>query len=301
MVRWQIDVNSELGLIHHTSHPHVCGKKVYNIGQKLGLWLGPHYVIVEMECAEKKPGAVGSNDSKTTGDTDTGEARNRKDGGRDRATSTSSAASFSEIFGKSSSEFSSGTPSDNNNKANTTPTTTGNLHKSQDPISGARGLKRETVAGSESEKGSSSPSSDWSPWSTAKILATIPSRWPLSICYMHSFSITQNYFILVEQPLSIFLPTVPINQLCGEKPIASCLRYYPEEDTLFHVISRHPGKSSGKDRRVFRAPSFFFLHTINAFEMRDVDTADTFIIVDICCYDDPAMIDCMYVDALKVQ
>lgn len=300
MVRWQIDVNSELGLIHHTSHPHICGKKAYNIGQKLGLWLGPHYIIAEMECAERKPGSVGSNDSKTTGDM-TAEARNRKDGGGDgdRGPSASSAPSFSEIFGKS--EFSSGTPSDNNNKANTTTTTTtGNLHKSQDQNSGARGLKRETVAGTESEKGSSSPS-DKSPWSTAKILATIPSRWPLSICYMHSFSITQNYFILVEQPLSIFLPTVPINQLCGEKPIASCLRYYPEEDTLFHVISRHPSKSTGKERRVFRAPSLFFLHTINAFEMRDVDTADTFIIVDICCYDDPAMIDCMYVDALKVR
>lgn len=190
-----------MGLINHTSHPHVSGSKAYNIGQKLGLWMGPHYVVAELDCSNKTPS--------------------------------------------------------NNNK---------------------------------------SDSAGLSPWSSCKILATIPSRWPLSICYMHSFCITQNYFILIEQPLSIFLPTVPINHLCGEKPLASCLRYYPEEDTLFHVIPR--GSSSG-GRRVFRAPSFFFLHTINAFEMRDVDTNDTFVIVDICCYDDPKMIDCMYVDALK--
>lgn len=288
-------MHSELGLIHHTSHPHIVGNKAYNIGQKLGLWLGPHYVIAEMECPENKPGTDSTTTTTTTGKPPGDgilEARNRKDD--DRASSATTG-----VFGKKcSSKFSTAScssPSDNNNKANIPGSSTHN--KSEDQISGG-GLGRTGNKTGSSGKGSSSDG--WSPWSSAKILATVPSRWPLSICYMHSFCITQNYFVIIEQPLSIFLPTVPINHLCGEKPIASCLRYYPEEDTLFHVISRYPGKSSGKGRRVFRAPSFFFLHTINAYEMRDVDTADTFVIVDICCYDDPAMIDCMYVDALKV-
>ena len=40
--------------------------------------------------------------------------------------------------------------------------------------------------------------------------------------------------------------------------------------------------------------AFFFLHTINAFE------ADGHVVVDICCYKDAKMLDCMYIEALKV-
>lgn len=142
-----------------------------------------------------------------------------------------------------------------------------------------------------------------SPWAHAKIVATIPSRYPLSICYMHTFSITPNFFVLIEQPLALFLPTLPLNQISGTKPLASCLKFYPEEDTLFHVISRHGKRSMGmsKSRKSFRTNSFFFLHTINAFEMRDSESRETFLVVDICCYKDSSMIDCMYVDALKVN
>ncbi|ODN00530.1 Carotenoid isomerooxygenase [Orchesella cincta] len=227
-----IDVHNELGLIHHTSHPHICGNKAYNIGQKLGLWLGPHYVIAEMDCSESKSNTTPKTGTKTT--PDNGGARERKDG---------------EMLNKTN---------DNNNK-------------------GAAGSSSSSSA-NKSRTGGGEQAGSWSPWSSAK-------SWQPS----HP-----------DGPSAFAICTLPINQLCGEKPIASCLRYYPEEDTLFHVISRHPTKSGGnKGRRVFRAPSFFFLHTINGFEMRDGDSDDTFIIVDICCYDDPAMIDCMYVDALK--
>ncbi len=41
--------------------------------------------------------------------------------------------------------------------------------------------------------------------------------------------------------------------------------------------------------------AFFFLHTVNAFE------ADDHLIVDICCYANAKMLDCMYIDALEVK
>jgi carotenoid isomerooxygenase len=41
--------------------------------------------------------------------------------------------------------------------------------------------------------------------------------------------------------------------------------------------------------------AFFFLHTINAFE------ADNHLIVDICCYSNAKMLDCMYIEALEVK
>jgi len=43
------------------------------------------------------------------------------------------------------------------------------------------------------------------------------------------------------------------------------------------------------------ADAFFFLHTINAYE------DDNHVVVDICCYKNAKMLDCMYIDALQVN
>ena len=36
-----------------------------------------------------------------------------------------------------------------------------------------------------------------------KELARVPTRWNLNPGYMHSFAVTENYFVLIEQPLCI--------------------------------------------------------------------------------------------------
>jgi carotenoid cleavage dioxygenase-like enzyme len=38
-----------------------------------------------------------------------------------------------------------------------------------------------------------------------RVLAKIPSRWPFNPSYMHTFGVTDNYIILVEQSLCISL------------------------------------------------------------------------------------------------
>lgn len=43
------------------------------------------------------------------------------------------------------------------------------------------------------------------------------------------------------------------------------------------------------------AEAFFFLHIINQYETHDGD----YIVLDICCYRDAKMLDCMFVDAMK--
>ncbi|KAK5649039.1 hypothetical protein RI129_003931 [Pyrocoelia pectoralis] len=40
----------------------------------------------------------------------------------------------------------------------------------------------------------------------ARVVATIPARWRLHPSYMHSFGITKNYFVIVEQPLTLAVP-----------------------------------------------------------------------------------------------
>jgi carotenoid isomerooxygenase len=61
--------------------------------------------------------------------------------------------------------------------------------------------------------------------------------------------------------------------------------------TLIHLISREDGKR----KHTFTAEAFFYLHIINCFEERD------HCVLDICCYRDPAMLDCMYIESLNVR
>ena len=46
---------------------------------------------------------------------------------------------------------------------------------------------------------------------------------------------------------------------------------------------------------VYATPPFFFLHTINAFEVGG------HVVLDVAAYKDAKMIDCMFVESLKVS
>jgi hypothetical protein len=48
--------------------------------------------------------------------------------------------------------------------------------------------------------------------------------------------------------------------------------------------------------RTFLAEAFFFLHIINQYETQD----GNYIVLDICCYRDAKMLDCMYIDRMQV-
>nr|XP_034192009.1 carotenoid isomerooxygenase isoform X1 [Osmia lignaria] len=124
----------------------------------------------------------------------------------------------------------------------------------------------------------------------ATIVASIPSRWLLNPSYMHTFGITENYFIIVEQPLAVSLTTV-LSCKMKQEPMRAALKWHENENTRIHVIS----KETGLLERTFIAEAFFYLHIINQFETRDRD----YIVLDICCYRDAKMLDCLFVDAMK--
>lgn len=124
----------------------------------------------------------------------------------------------------------------------------------------------------------------------ATIIASVPSRWLLNPSYMHTFGITENYFIIVEQPLSVSLTTV-ISCKMKRQPMCAALKWYENENTLIHLISRETGLLE----RTFISEAFFYLHIINQFETRDRD----YVVLDICCYRDAKMLDCLFVDAMK--
>lgn len=63
----------------------------------------------------------------------------------------------------------------------------------------------------------------------ATIVATIPSRWFLNPSYMHTFGITENYFIIIEQPLAVSLPSMIARQIKQEAMIG-CIKWHENKD-----------------------------------------------------------------------
>lgn len=63
----------------------------------------------------------------------------------------------------------------------------------------------------------------------ARIIAKIPARWMFNPSYMHTFGITENFFIIVEQPLAISIPSMLSNRLKNE-PMYSALKWHKNEN-----------------------------------------------------------------------
>ncbi|XP_071439611.1 carotenoid isomerooxygenase-like isoform X2 [Hetaerina americana] len=139
----------------------------------------------------------------------------------------------------------------------------------------------------------------YDPFGTAEVVGGVAARWPLHPGYMHSFGVTDNFFVIVEQPLSISVPETVRTTLLNEA-MASSFRWYQDKPSLIHLLHRKTGKLFA----TYSANSFFYLHIINAYEAEADETKTNgvfypHVVIDICCYRDPSMLDCMYVEAMK--
>lgn len=113
-------------------------------------------------------------------------------------------------------------------------------------------------------------------FNNAFVLGTLPARWRLHPSYMHTFGITKQYFIIVEQPLSISIVS-SLKVKFFKSPMVSSFKWFGNEYTAFYLLCR----KTGKLQYTFYAEAFFFLHVINSYEIDDC------VVIDICCYKDP--------------
>ena len=107
--------------------------------------------------------------------------------------------------------------------------------------------------------------------------------------YMHSFSITKNFIVLIEQPLTVGVKAI-ISAILQGKSLSTALAWDSERGVIFHLINRKTGELYPMK---YVAKSFFFLHTINAYEDQG------HVVVDICSYNNPSMMDCMFLEKLQ--
>ncbi|PIK37041.1 hypothetical protein BSL78_26127, partial [Apostichopus japonicus] len=114
-----------------------------------------------------------------------------------------------------------------------------------------------------------------------KSIGTLIASYP-NPSYYHSYGMTENYFILVEQPLFV-------NSL--RLAFGGLFRYSFEDATYFddrkktviRVFSRKTGKSL-VTRYKYTADPLFLFHHINAYE------EDDHIVFDVAAYDNPSII-----------
>lgn len=139
------------------------------------------------------------------------------------------------------------------------------------------------------EFGKTQAGSDWTPpLKKAEIMATIPCRSMLTPSYYHSFGMTENYFIFIEQPLKldiVKMATAYMRRLSW----ASCMKFQ-HEDVQIHLIDR----STKKEVDVkYYTDTMVVYHHVNAFE------EDGHVIVDVIAFDDHSLYELFYMDKLK--
>ncbi|XP_069113793.1 beta,beta-carotene 15,15'-dioxygenase-like isoform X2 [Argopecten irradians] len=120
----------------------------------------------------------------------------------------------------------------------------------------------------------------------SKMVATVKSRWKMNPGYYHSFAVTENYYVFIEQPLVINVLKILTAKLRGSK-LSECLDFWPDEKVIFHVIDKVTGEHVNKSV-VYQSDAFFTFHHINAYE--DGDS----IVVDMCTYTDAKVIEKVY-------
>ncbi|CAL8248723.1 unnamed protein product [Merluccius merluccius] len=132
-------------------------------------------------------------------------------------------------------------------------------------------------SGGEEENGAKKDAADLS---GAKVICSIAASEPRKPSYYHSFVMSENYIVFIEQPIKLDLLKFMLYQIQG-KSFHKVMTWDPKSDTVFHLVNRHTGEES-KVR--YRGEPMFTLHQINAFE------DGGFLVMDMCCGDDGAVI-----------
>ncbi|KAK8772438.1 hypothetical protein V5799_024319 [Amblyomma americanum] len=107
----------------------------------------------------------------------------------------------------------------------------------------------------------------------------IPLQSRVAAPYIHSFGLTENLAVVLEQ--SLHIPSMLKAKFFRHKTYIDALKFYSKKNVRYHVMKKntedlHPG--------VIESTAFFPFHHINAFERGDE------LVVDLICYDDESFI-----------
>lgn len=116
-----------------------------------------------------------------------------------------------------------------------------------------------------------------------QILASIPSSHALGLSYFHSFGLTENYIVFLEQSL-VFDMCRMISVILFNKAFSDALLMKTNFETRIHLINRKTGEIH---KQKFITDPIFVFHHINAYETKEDLTKGepSRIVVDFCGFD----------------
>jgi beta,beta-carotene 9',10'-dioxygenase len=103
--------------------------------------------------------------------------------------------------------------------------------------------------------------------------------------YLHSFGMSENYFIIAEYPLLV----QSLKLLFRQRPFIENFNWKPNKGTRFLVIDR----ATGKLKTTIKTEALFSFHHVNAFEKEGK------LMVDLVSYSDASIIDQYYINRLE--
>nr|KAG5710076.1 hypothetical protein BaRGS_030152 [Batillaria attramentaria] len=131
-------------------------------------------------------------------------------------------------------------------------------------------------------------SKDDDPLSTATLQASLTSRWTWSMGYNHSFGMSRDHYVILEQPVTM----ASFKFLTCNWRRASVFENFdkhPGVELIFHIVRR----SDGREVPIkYRADTTFTFHFVNCFEENGE------LVVDFVGYSSLDVIDSLYVDRL---
>ncbi|XP_058866075.1 carotenoid-cleaving dioxygenase, mitochondrial-like isoform X1 [Acipenser ruthenus] len=110
----------------------------------------------------------------------------------------------------------------------------------------------------------------------AQIICSIPPQDGAKPSYYHSFGMTENYVVFIEQPIKLNLLEIIAAKMRG-KCLSDGIKWEPDHETVIHVASKQTGQLIPV--KYYAKPLAMF-HQINAFEDQGC------IVLDLCFSDD---------------
>ncbi|XP_028851224.1 beta-carotene 15, 15-dioxygenase 2, like isoform X2 [Denticeps clupeoides] len=125
--------------------------------------------------------------------------------------------------------------------------------------------------------------------SGAEVICSIPASDARKPSYYHSFAMSENHVVFIEQPIKLDILRFMVNRIMG-KSFQKIMSWQPGLDVTFHVVNRHTGQ---KSETAYYGSAMFTLHQINAYEDQG------HLVMDMCCGEDGNVFDDFTLENLR--
>ncbi|XP_048211009.1 beta,beta-carotene 15,15'-dioxygenase isoform X2 [Perognathus longimembris pacificus] len=128
-----------------------------------------------------------------------------------------------------------------------------------------------------------------SPLKHTEVFCSIPSRSLLSPSYYHSFGLTDNHVVFLEQPFKLDILKMATAYMRGVS-WASCMTFHKEDKTYIHIIDRRTRRPVPTK---FYTDAMVVFHHVNAYE------EDGCLLFDVIAYQDSSLYQLFYLANLN--